>query len=215
MKRIFSISLLLLFIFTIANAQNSGMIVNLNDAKKAVKDYYTSGKYDREIEKNIDEALINLSQIEIPKNAAFIFDVDETALSNFFYEISYDFGYIKKNWDEWIDSAKAPAIPQVKRFYDSLIAKKINIIFITGRNQMQYKQTYNNLKKVGYSKFDTLICKSVDFTGKKAVEYKSIKRKELSTKYIIIGSIGDQWSDLEGGWTIMKVKIPNYMYFIE
>jgi acid phosphatase len=215
MKKLSSILFLLFAISMIAHAQNSGMIVNLNDAKKAVKDYYTSGRYDREIEKNIDEALINLSQIELSKNSAFIFDIDETALSNWFHEISYDFGYIKKYWDEWVDSAKAPAIPQVKRFYDSLVAKKINILFITGRNQMQYKQTYNNLIKVGYTQIDTLICKSVDFTGKKAIDYKSLKRKELSAKYKIIGSIGDQWSDLDGGWTILKVKIPNYMYFIE
>jgi predicted secreted acid phosphatase len=158
---------------------------------------------------------LNLSQIEIPINAAFVFDIDETALSNYFYEIKYDFGFNKRDWDEWIDSASAPAVPQVKRFYDTLIAKKIKILFITGRNELQYKPTYLNLIKAGYNKFDTLICKPVEFIGKKANEYKSLKRKELSAKYKIIGSIGDQWSDLEGGWTILKVKIPNYMYFIE
>jgi hypothetical protein len=60
-----------------------------------------------------------------------------------------------------------------------------------------------------------LICKGPEFSGKKAVEYKSQKRMELSKQYNIIGSIGDQWSDSEGGWTILKIKLPNYMYFIE
>jgi acid phosphatase len=215
MKKVVSIFVVFLVSSVFVFSQNSGMIVNLHDAKKAVKDYYSSGKYETDLQKCIDEALLNLSQIDIPKNAAFVFDVDETALSNWSYEINYDFGYIKRHWDEWVDSAKAPAIPHVKRFYDSLVAKNIKIIFITGRKHNQYDLTYQNLVNEGYTKIDTLICKPTEYSSKKAVEYKSTKRRELSSKYRIIGSIGDQWSDLEGGWTILKVKLPNYMYFIE
>jgi len=215
MKRnIIQIALLLLFTVN-TFSQNKQVILNLNDAKKSVKDYYKSGQYDIELEKCINEALLNLEQIEIPENAAFVFDVDETALSNWSYEINYDFGFIKRHWDEWVDSSKAPVIPQVKRFYDSLVAKNVKIIFITGRKHNQYEGTLKNLKDVGYNKVDTLICKPVEYFDKKAVEYKSNTRKALSSKYKIIGSIGDQWSDLEGGWTILKVKLPNYMYFIE
>lgn len=196
-------------------SQDAGILINLHDAKKAVKEYYSSGQYEKEIEKNVNDALLNLSQLEVSNNSAFVFDVDETALSNMLYETKYDYGFIPQYWDEWVESAVATAIPATKRFYDSLVSKNIKIIFITGRSVKSYDKTYKNLVSQGYHKFDTLICKASNFKGQKAVEYKSQTRKELSAKYKIIGSIGDQWSDLEGGWTILKVKLPNYLYFIE
>ncbi len=215
MKKLLNLIFIIFILTSDAYPQNSGIIINLNDSKKALRDYYSSGQYELELEKNINDALLNLAQLDIPDNAAFVFDVDETALSNWSYETAFDFGYVKKYWDEWVDSAKAPAIAQVKRFYDSLVSKNVKIIFITGRSHVYYQKTYDNLVNEGYKRIDTLICKPAEFSGKKAVEYKSAKRRELSVKYKIIGSIGDQWSDLEGGWTILKVKIPNYMYFIE
>ena len=44
-------------------------------------------------------------------------------------------------------------------------------------------------------------------------EFKTAKRIELTKKgYDIIGTIGDQWSDLEGADHGIQVKIPNYLY---
>jgi len=208
------------FFFTILfnanfNFVNAQILINLNDAVKAVKEYHTSDKYIQDMDKIIDDALLNLRMMEIPKNAAFVFDIDETSLSNLKYELDYNFGYDPKNWDKWVNEATAPAIKPVKRFYDSLIKKNIHVIFITGRSSEQYEVTVKNMRDVGYTTYDSIICKSPVFKGKKAVEFKSEVRKELSKKYKIIGSIGDQWSDLLGGWTIMQIKLPNYMYFIE
>ena len=33
--------------------------------------------------------------------------------------------------------------------------------------------------------------------------------------YSIVATVGDQWSDFEGGHTGYKVKLPNYLYTIE
>jgi acid phosphatase len=211
-------SSLILFILTISfnfTYSQTPLIVNLQDAKNAVKQYHTSEQYIKDMDKIVDDALLNIRQLKLPPNPAFVFDIDETALSNLPYELKYSFGYDPKTWDEWILEAAAPALAPVKRFYDSLVARGIHILLITGRKANLYDATISNLKKEGYVKFDTLICKGSEFSGKKAVEYKSQKRMELSQKYNIIGSIGDQWSDSEGGWTILKIKLPNYMYFIE
>lgn len=210
---------ILIITFVVMNyevyAQSTPLIVNLQDAKNAVKQYHTSEQYIKDMDKIIDDALLNIRQLKLPPNPAFVFDIDETALSNLPYELKYSFGYDPKTWDEWILEAAAPALAPVKRFYDSLVARGIHILLITGRKANLYEATISNLKKEGYTKFDTLICKGPEFSGKKAVEYKSQKRMELSKQYNIIGSIGDQWSDSEGGWTILKIKLPNYMYFIE
>lgn len=212
-KIIFSI--FVFFIFNFLVAKEPSLLINLTEAINAVKDYHTSEKYYSDIENAIEDGLRNLRQLDYPSNAAFVFDIDETALSNIEYELKHNFGYDPKSWDEWVMEAKAPALPGVRRFYDSLVARKIKIIFITGRSDNQYDITIKNLKEQGYTIFDTLVCKTSQFKGKKAVEYKSQIRKNLSNKYYIIGSIGDQWSDLEGGWTIIKIKLPNYMYYIE
>jgi len=218
MRRSFSAILFVAFFFAIFNrvASQPAIIVNLSDAKKAIKEYYLSGQFSLELDSIIADAIRQLNLLTIGKNSAFVFDVDETALSNFEYEMKYDFGYIKSEWDKWVETEKAVAIRQVKAFYDTLVSRGIKIIFLTGRTHKQYQSTFNNLKKVGYGTFDTLICRGPDEVNLTAREFKTLKRKELTEKgYKIIGCIGDQWSDLDGGYTILKVKIPNYMYKVE
>lgn len=215
MKKLFSLAL---FFFAFAQNSNSQLplIVNLSDAKAAVKQYYLSGKYDFELTEIIQDALPKVKQFLKVQNRAFVFDIDETALSNFQYEIENDFGYIPELWRKWVTSEKAPAIQQVRQFYDSLVAWGFKIIFITGRSDSQYQATINNLRKVGYSTFDTVICRSKFEADLSAQEYKANKRKVLTENgYFIVGSIGDQWSDLLGGFTILQIKIPNYMYLVE
>ena len=199
----------------IANAQTNAPLVNLAESKKSVKEYYKSGAYDKDMDRIIDSAIVEVRKLKLKANSAFVFDIDETALSNMSYELNYDYGYNGKSWAIWIDSAKAPAIPQVKRFYDTLQKIGIKVLFITGRNYTQIEKTKENLINEGYDKYDTLICKTREFYGKKASEFKSNVRQSLSGKFEIIGSIGDQYSDFEGGYTILKIKLPNYMYWID
>ena len=117
---------------------------------------------------------------------------------------------------KWNKELKAPAIPQVKELYDFLLDKGSRIIFLTGRNLPEYEVTYRNLIKEGYTTFDTLITQREYELELSAQEFKSVKRKELVEKgYEIIGTVGDQWSDLEGEYHGIQVKIPNYLYLIE
>jgi len=216
MRNIINYLLLILFLIISINLiADDKYLVNLGILKKKIKEYYNSGEYDNEMKKIIDDAINNLNNLKLPKNPAFVFDIDETSLSNMEYELKYDFGYSKDTWDNWVNEGKAIAIREVKRFYDTLVSRNIAIIFITGRNLSQFDITKKNLISEGYFKFDTLICRNNQELHLKAIEYKSNKRRNLSEKYTIIGSIGDQWSDLDGGWTILKIKLPNYMYYIE
>jgi hypothetical protein len=73
-----------------------------------------------------------------------------------------------------------------------------------------------NLDEVGYTEFDTLIVKDKKYYGIAALKFKSDKRTELTEKgYVIAGTVGDQWSDLEGPYHGIQVKIPDYQYFIK
>ena len=149
-------------------------------------------------------------------NSAVVFDVDETSLSNYESIKKIYFGYDPVKWNNWINEGKAPAIPEVKQFYDFVLLKKIKAIFLSSRNSSQYDVTYRNLTNVGYTTFDTLILKDSSYSGLSSLEFKS-KQRELLTKkgYDIIAVIGDQESDLEGKDHGLQIKLPNYLYIIE
>ncbi len=211
MKKIFFIPVVLLILFL--NGCCNEEIVNLTIAREKVKEYYTSGKFDKELTKVINESKEKFSKVEIKNNSVVIFDIDETALNNFGLAEKMGFGYVYKMNKEWNAEAKTPAFPQVKEFYDFLLSKGAKIIFLTGRNFPEYEATYENLKFAGYTVFDTLITQIGDEKKLGNGEFKTAKRIELTQKgYDIIGTVGDQWSDLEGEAHGIQIKIPNYLY---
>lgn len=190
--------------------------VNLTVAREEVKQYYESGKYDEELSEVILEAKKKFDGVELSENSVVIFDVDETALNNYELAEQMGFGYVYKMNKQWNEEMKAPAIPQVKELYNFLISQGAKIIFLTGRNFPEYEVTYENLENEGYTVFDTLITQIGDETKMKALDFKSAKRKWLTEQgYEIVGTVGDQWSDLEGEYHGIQVKIPNYLYLIK
>lgn len=191
-------------------------LVNLDVEKKLVQNYYESGQYNADCREVIDEALAKIKQMQIPSNSAVVFDVDETALSNYIHTKEIGFGFVMKLWNEWLVKADAPAVTQTKRFYDWLVINNINVIFLTGRSVETYDATLKNLKEQGYKSFDTLIVRQEYEKKLSAADFKTAKREELARNgYNIIASIGDQWSDLLGENTGIKIKLPNYLYVID
>lgn len=186
---------------------------NLTTARKEVKEYYESGRFYNEVENVIKKAEEKFDRIEIKDNSAVVFDVDETALDNYGLAKSMGFGYVYKMNKEWNAEMKSPALKPVREFYDYLIAKGVHIIFLTGRNFPEYEVTYQNLKNAGYTVFDTLITQIGEETKMKSRDFKNSKRVFLTKEgYDIVGTVGDQWSDLRGEDHGIQVKIPNYLY---
>jgi acid phosphatase len=190
--------------------------VNLTIARNEVKQYYESGKFDEGLNTVIEEAKKQFDKVKFNENSVVIFDIDETALNNYGLAEQMGFGYVYEMNKQWNEELKAPAIPQVKELYEFLLSKGSKIIFLTGRNFYEYEVTYQNLVKEGYTVFDTLITQIGDETKMKAKDFKSAKRIWLTKQgYEIAGTVGDQWSDLEGFYHGIQVKIPNYLYLIE
>lgn len=194
----------------------SPALINLDTAKDDVAKYYESGQYEKDLTKIIAEAKEKFSSVKLEPNSAVVFDIDETTLDNYEAIKQIGFGFEKISWDEWVEKAIAPAIPQVKSLYDYLVQRGFKIIFITGRKDYQYNSSLKNLKSVGYVEFDTLITRGRNEHITTAVEYKSQKRNELVEKgYRIAGCIGDQFSDSEGANSGIRIKLPNYLYVVE
>lgn len=181
-----------------------------------VQNYYESGEFDKECSIAIEEGKKKIETLNLKNKPTVVFDIDETALSNYEHTKEIGFGFVFKLWDEWLEKADAKAIPETKKFYDWLIEKNIHIVFISGRDEETYLATLKNLKDQGYSKFDTLIVRTSLTKKIPAAEWKAIERAKLvENGFDIIACIGDQWSDMVGGNTGIKIKLPNYLYIIE
>jgi predicted secreted acid phosphatase len=126
-----------------------------------------------------------------------------------------DFGFIPKLWDAWVVSGNASAIPQTRQFYQSLIAHGYTIVFLTGRNDYVANATISNLHDQGFNTYETLITRDPVEYHLTAYNYKSARRAQLAKMgYNIVGSIGDQLSDVNGDFAGYRMKVPNYCYFI-
>jgi len=190
--------------------------INLTIAKNKVQKYYETGAYDKDLERVVAHAKKRFKKIPVGKNATIIFDIDETVLFGYPDTKSISFGYIPKLSHKWILEADAPAIAQVKELYDYLVQRGFKIVFMTGRKYNEYDATIKNLKREGFTTFDKLIVRSKEEHHTPAWQYKSARRKQLVQQgYDIVGTIGDQKSDMVGGYTGYRVKLPNYIYMID
>jgi predicted secreted acid phosphatase len=114
-------------------------------------------------------------------------------------------------------------------FVDAVEAKGYSIFGITGRRFAQEAATIQNLVDVGYSEFngDNFYTKWDGADTNKpsyvscvaactTVEYKANTRKHLEQDlgYDIVLNIGDQWSDLQGGYADQALKLPNPTYYL-
>ncbi|CAL0326030.1 unnamed protein product [Lupinus luteus] len=103
----------------------------------------------------------SLNLTEDGKNI-WIFDIDETSLSNLHYYADHGFGVEPFNataFNEWVELGEAPALPETKKFYKKLLSLGIKIVFLTGRPESQRDITTKNLNNVGYNKYEKLIVK--------------------------------------------------------
>ncbi|MET4023143.1 HAD family acid phosphatase [Bradyrhizobium sp. S3.2.12] len=181
------------------------------------------------VRQRVDEAKRSTDQ---DKALAVVLDIDETSLSNWPNLKANNFGFIKGGpcleeptlscgFDEWILKASAPAIPQALEFYRAVIdTRSVAVFFITGRRHSQRQATLLNLDAAGFRGFAGLRTRPDDQHADTIVPFKSGERKAIEEpngngkQYKIIASIGDQESDLEGGFAECRFKVPNPFYFI-
>ncbi|KAI6671858.1 hypothetical protein NL676_006743 [Syzygium grande] len=149
----------------------------------------------------------------------WVFDIDETSLSNLPYYAKHGFGvepYNATSFNQWVLKGKAPALPETLKLYQEVLKLGIKPIFLTGRSEDQRKITSSNLRNAGFHKWEMLILKGSDYSGTTAVVYKSNdRRKVVESGYRIIGNIGDQWSDVLGTQAGNRTfKLPDPLYYI-
>ncbi|OMO66479.1 Acid phosphatase (Class B) [Corchorus olitorius] len=200
-------------------------IIDWNTVPKECGDYVghymLGGQYRNDSRVVANEAILYAESLSLGKDGKdiWIFDTDETALSNVPYYAENGFGLTPYNstlFNAWVLKGKAPALPETLNLYKKLMKLGIKVVFLTGRPDSQRDATAKNLKKAGYKTWEKLILRKSSESGKAAVEYKSGHRKKLEESgYRIVGNIGDQWSDLIGTNPGKRTfKLPDPMYYI-
>ncbi len=194
--------------------------VNLATVKHQVIQYHDSGEYDQDVKTVMAQALSYLkTRVNQPypagKKPAIILDIDETSLSNYPDMAKLDFGGSINDIRQMEDKGTDPVIQPTLELYQFAKAHHVAVFFITGRHEEEREATKVNLQKVGYNEWEELILRDGPYKTVPAAVYKTAKRKEITAKgYDIILNIGDQNSDLAGGYADKTFKLPNPYYFI-
>ncbi|MFO2971693.1 HAD family acid phosphatase [Legionella pneumophila serogroup 10] len=195
---------------------------NLSLIRKEIKNYYDSGLYHHELERTIklaekyinQEYLINKNN-KNPQKLAIILDIDETSLSNYEKMVKRDFTGSKEQIHKEILAANSPAIKPMLTLYKNALKRGIKVFFVTGRQESERDATRANLINAGYTKWAGLYLRPNGYSSSSIIPFKSKAREMIAKKgYTIIASIGDQYSDIQGGYTKKGFKLPNPFYYL-
>jgi len=192
---------------------------NLGLEKKNLVEYHDSGAYMSEIQTVANnasqyiahEALVNETSAD-PKKLAIVLDIDETCLSNYSNMITIDFANLPDKILEQISAANEPAIQPMLDLYQKALHNNVAVFFVTGRDQSLEKATIQNLHAAGFENWSGLTLRHGQIP---TIEYKTKARANIAKQgYTIIASIGDQDSDLTGGYALQTFKLPNPYYYL-
>lgn len=202
----------------------TAQIANLTELKTQIYEYQTSGRYARDVTAVLAQAQTHVdqraSQVTKP---AIVLDIDETSLSNWPALLANDFGWIASGpcdlrvgpcgMAAWTDSAAAPAIPPTLSLFKSARAKNVAVFFITGRSEGSRAATELNLRRAGFDGWTGLAMRQPNSPTGSAADFKAPERAKIGALgFTIIANVGDQPSDLAGGYAERTFLVPNPIY---
>ncbi len=180
--------------------------------------YYNSGEYGMQIREvaNAGRAYLQTQVKDSSRGdkLAAVFDIDETALSN--WDAMSDCGFCsyrveRKLYTEDHD----PAIAPVLELFNYAKKSGLHVFFLTGRHESERAMTIKNLNQAGYSGWADLIMRP-DGDRSPARVFKPKERLKIERQgYRIILNIGDQASDLAGCCAERVFKLPNPFYLVQ
>ncbi|MFD8499459.1 HAD family acid phosphatase [Amycolatopsis sp. NPDC059657] len=210
---------------------------NIGQVKLDVKAYYgdtvdAAGKHHysdtstfvKDTKRQVDDAKQYLARrlSRGVKDPAIVLDVDDTSEITYGWEADNDFGFDPVKQQQAIDNGTFVANKPVLELANWAFQHGVKVYFLTGRNEFQGPQSLKNLANEGYpapagaffkpktTAPDYLPCGLTCTT----VQYKSGTRAYISKTSTIVLNLGDQFSDLTGGFAEHPVKLPNPMYYL-
>ncbi|MBZ5737567.1 HAD family acid phosphatase [Nocardioides mangrovi] len=199
----------------------------------------TSSPYITQLQ-GIEQAILTQAPDPAPAGTAVVFDVDATLLADYDFEEAVHFNYDATVSAEWVADHRYPAVPGMADLVSTLAARGYDVYGVTGRPGDQQADTIANLTEQGFvdgdgnalfdadnlyttgsytpaAKPDYVDC-AADGTDASCstVEKKAFTRQHIqdSSGDTIVLNVGDQYSDLQGGYSLNSVKLPNPTYYL-
>lgn len=208
-----------------ASGTHTAVVPNLWDVEKQIDQYIASGRYNTDCTSIAGQARAFLEQrAGKASRPAIVLDIDETSLSNW---PAYKANNYARITGGACDLEKGPcglrawqAMGRSKAIEPTLaLAKRakelgVAVFFITGRPENLREATERNLRETGYA-WDALILPPDGSHFDSAADFKSAERHKLADQgYTILLTMGDQESDLKGGYAERTFKLPNPVYYL-
>lgn len=190
---------------------------SMAQAEKEVREYYKSGEWERDVAKKYEEAKNIVDKYDgDPKKATIVFDIDETLVTSlpYFEQHCYIFDKTLPQWSKWVLDAKSPKIEAALNFYNYAKEKGYRLVILTGRREDQRSLTERNLKNAGYTEYAALYMRDPDKKQPTSIFKQETRKKMSEDGEFILLNIGDQKSDLEGGYSKYQIKLPNPIYAV-
>jgi hypothetical protein len=234
-----------------ANPTSASQIQNIDQVKTAIKGYYgdqvdstrtnpidgaplhtfnPDGAYAHEVGGIVSGAEKTLSHESHERShhatgtKAILFDVDDTLLNTYSYEIYSNFVYNPTSNAAFVNGGVFHAVPHMVDLEKFAEAQGYDVYFLTGRPESQRTGTIANLTNEGYDVSSSHLFLK-DYTvdtwlspcapSCTTTQYKSLTRQHIESQGVdLVANFGDQYSDLNGGFADHTVKIPNPMYYL-
>jgi acid phosphatase len=200
-------------------------VPTIYETQRRIDRYVSSGQYDTEFAAVVKRAREHLeTRAKVAARPAIILDIDETSLSNWpAYRVN-----------GWTRITNGPCDlengPCGVRAYQATAASKalvptldmarratelgVAVFFITGRPTNLREATERNLRREGYQ-FAGVVLSPEGARFESAADFKAPERHKIAEQgYTIILNMGDQESDLRGGYAEKTFKLPNPVYFL-
>jgi predicted secreted acid phosphatase len=183
-----------------------------------IREYRDSGDWAKAVTKQATKAKAWLRQRtqarHAPKKPALVLDIDETSLDNYpCLDEKGGIPYDAAVYAGCVVAFDAPAIKPIRSLFKRAKALNVKVFFITGRPEAIRAGTLDNLKAAGFTGKYELVLRPADDDNDSVVPYKSGARKKIQKRgFKIIANVGDQQSDLKGGFSERTYKLPNLIY---
>ena len=198
---------------------------NLPGAQREVETYIDSGRYLEDFAKVVSRAQAWMQQqASSAARPAIVLDIDETSLSNWPAYRANGWGRVVNGPCDvekgpcglraWQASGQAKALAPTLALVRRARELGVAVFFISGRPPTLLEATERNLREQGYEWTGVVVLpEGAKFAS--AAEFKAPERRRIEERgYTILLSMGDQDSDLTGGYAQATFKLPNPVYYL-
>jgi acid phosphatase len=196
----------------------------LYETQRAITEYIDSGRYHADVARVVADAAAWMEE-RAPKvrRPSIVLDIDETSLSNWEAYRANDWARILRGpcdlpkgpcgIRQWQAMGRSVALAPTRDLVARARARGVAVFFVTGRPGRLRTSTERNLREQGFSWDGVVLRREHEGRFASAVEFKAPERRKLAEQgYTILLSMGDQQSDLDGGYAERTFKLPNPVY---